>query len=166
MGKHQSLYLTDDQRLHLQRLERADSTPMEVYRRARILRLCDQTNAPTPTYAEIAQAVGCHKNTVKNVRRRCLLGGLEAALYDSPLPPRTDKRKVTGEVEAHLIALACSSPPEGSARWTLRLLAERVVELGYVPSLSHTTVGEVLKQTKSNPGASNAGVLASRPRST
>ena len=87
----------------------------------------------------------CDKTTVVNVRRRFLTGGLPAALYDKPRPGA--KPKVTGEIEAQLIRLACSTPPEGRGRWTLRLLAERLVELEYVDYISHVTVGEVLKKT-------------------
>jgi hypothetical protein len=152
MGKHALLYLTDQQRQRLERLVRADSTPAAVHQRARILLLCDRNATTALTDAAVAQSVGCHKNTVGNVRRRCVHNGLEAALYERPLPPRPDRRKVTGDVEAKLIALACSTPPNGQARWTLRLLADRAVELGYVDSLSHTTVAEALKQTCSNPG--------------
>jgi hypothetical protein len=94
----------------------------------------------------IAQALRCHRNTVGNVRRRFVAGGLEAALYDKPMPPRAPK-KMTGEVEAHLLALACSAPPEGWQRWTLRLLADRLVELGLVERISHVAVGARLKKT-------------------
>jgi hypothetical protein len=77
------------------------------------------------------------------VRRRFLSGGLQAALYDKGRPGAPPK--FTGEVEARLTMLACSEPPEGAARWTLRLLADKMVELGYVESISHVTVGELLK---------------------
>jgi hypothetical protein len=87
---------------------------------------------------------------VINVRRRFLSGGLQAALYDKGWPGAPPK--FTGEVEAKLTMLACSDPPEGAARWTLRLLADKMVELGYVDSISHVTVGEMLKKTKSSRG--------------
>jgi hypothetical protein len=99
----------------------------------------------------IAKALRCHRNTVGNVRRRFVTAGLPAALYDKPLPPRAPK-KITGEVEAHLIALACSAPPEGQRRWTLRLLANRLVELGLVDHISHVAVGARLKKTPCNRG--------------
>ena len=87
-----------------------------------------------------------------NIRRRFVTAGLQAALYHKPLPPRAPK-KLTGEVEAHLIALACSAPPAGQQRWTLRVLADRLVELGLVEKISHVAVGARLKKTFSNPGA-------------
>ena len=88
----------------------------------------------------VAQALRCHRNTIGNVRRRFVTAGLPAALYDKPLPPRTPK-KITGEVEAHLIALACSTPPDGQQRWPLWLLADRLVELGLIDRISHVAVG-------------------------
>ena len=88
----------------------------------------------------MAKSLRCHRNTVGNVRRRFVAGGFQAALYHKPLPPRAPK-KITGEVEAHVIALACSAPPEGQQRWTLRLLANRLVELGLVQGISHVAVG-------------------------
>jgi hypothetical protein len=94
----------------------------------------------------IAKALRCHRNTIGNVRRRFVTAGLQAALHDKPLPPRPP-RKITGEVEAHLIALACSAPPEGQQRWTLRLLADRLVTLGLVDRISHVAVGARLKKT-------------------
>jgi hypothetical protein len=72
-------------------------------------------------------------------------------------PNRAYKRKVDGDFEAHLVALSCSKPPEGFARWSLRLLADRVVELDYIDSVSHETVRCVLKKTKSSPGGGKDG---------
>ncbi len=85
-----------------------------------------------------------------NVRRRFLSGGLAMALYDKGWPG--PHPKFTGEVEAQLTLLACSDPPEGAARWTLRLLANRMIELGYVDYISHVTVRKLLKKTSCSPG--------------
>jgi putative transposase len=79
---------------------------------------------------------------------------MDRALYDLPRPGAAPK--VTGEVEAHLTLLACSDPPEGHARWTLHLLADRLVELKVVDSLSHTAVAKTLKKTHSSPGSAPA----------
>ena len=96
--------------------------------------------------AEIAEAVGVSVATIERVRQRFVEEGLETAL--SPRPPRRlYPRKLDGE--ARLIALACS-PPEGQARWTLRMLAERMVVLGHVETVSHETVRTTLQQTNSN----------------
>ena len=89
-------------------------------------------------------------STVKRTRWRFLQGGLEAALEEKPRSGRPPK--ITGEIEAQLTVLACSQPPEGHAHWTLRLLAERLVELGCLDSISHVAVGNRLKKTKSSPG--------------
>lgn len=150
MGTHASLTLTDAERHQLGKLVRASGTSIEVHRRARILLAWAQGGTP-PTYAAVAEAVGCHRNTVGHVCRRAAASGVDAALYDRPLPPRHDLRKVTGEVEAKLIALACSAPPQGYARWSLRLLADRSVEL-VEGGLSPTTVSEALKKTRSSRG--------------
>jgi len=82
---------------------------------------------------------------VRNVRRRYVEGGLSAALNDKGWPGA--KPKLTGELEAKLVLLACSEPPKGYARWTLRLLADQMIELGYIDDVSHVTVREWLKKT-------------------
>jgi hypothetical protein len=158
MSKHRPIYLTDDQRTTLTTLIRTGKAPARTQTRARILLLLDHKQAdPLPDDA-VAKTLLCHRNTVGNVRRRFVTAGLPAALYDKPLPPRAPK-KMTGEVEAHLIALACSAPPAGQQRWTLRLLADRLVELGLVDRISHVAVGERLKKTNVNHGRSSRGAF-------
>jgi hypothetical protein len=147
MSKHITIALTDDQRTPLNTLIRSGSAPARTHTRARILLLLDRNQAAPCTDEAITKALRCHRNTVGNVRRRFVAGGLPAALYHKLLPPRAPK-KLTGEVEAHLIALACSAPPEGQQRWTLRLLADRLVALGLVDSISHVAVGARLKKTR------------------
>jgi len=88
---------------------------------------------------------------VARVRQQYAAGGLAAAV-DRKAPEREYRRKLDGEQEAHLVALACSAPPEGRKRWTLRLLAERLVQLEVVEDLSHETVRQVLQQTASSRG--------------
>jgi hypothetical protein len=90
------------------------------------------------------------------VRRQFVEQGLEAALNRRP-PRREYRRKLDGEQEAHLIALACGTPPAGQARWSLRLLADRMVELEQVEALSYQTVRRVLKKTSSSPGCASNG---------
>jgi transposase len=95
--------------------------------------------------AAIAAALGLSTQTVFNVKRRYLWEGFEAALQDKPRsgkPPR-----ITGEARAKITALACAQAPEGHARWTLRLLADRAVILGFVDSISHNAVKQILKKT-------------------
>ena len=85
------------------------------------------------------------QGTVCNIKKRYFAGGLDGALFDKPRPGA--KPKIDGEVEAHLIALSCSDPPEGYARWTLRLLADKLVRMEVIDSISHVAVGDALKKT-------------------
>jgi len=150
MGKHTHVELTEEQRTELEQLIRTGNALARTNTRARILLLSDRSQGQKRTDQEVAEAVLCSKSTVGNVRRRFLTGGLPSALYDKGWPGA--KPKFTGEVEAKLTMLACSDPPDGAARWTLRLLADRMVELGYVDSISHVTVRELLKKTNSSRG--------------
>jgi len=105
---------------------------------------------------EISQALDLSRRTRERVRQRFVEQGLEQAL--NPRPKNLSKlRKVDGEAEARLIALACSKAPTGHNRWTLRLLAEPMVVLEYVESISHETIRQVLKKTKSSLGYNNVG---------
>jgi len=150
MGKHIRIRLTPDQRQELEGMIRAGEASARTLTRARILLLTDQGATPRRTDGEIASALLCSLGTVRNIRRRFHEEGLQAALVDKPRPGAVPK--VTGEVEAQLIMLACSSPPEGYARWTLRLLAEEMVRLEYIDTISHVTVGEHLKKTNCSLG--------------
>lgn len=114
--------------------------------RAKALLGCDQgEHGPSRSDAEVAAAVGVTERSLQSWRRKAVVEGPEAALERTPrsMPPR----KVDGRLEAHLTKLACSEPPEGRSRWTLRLLADRAVELELVDSLSHETVRRTLKKT-------------------
>lgn len=105
---------------------------------------------------DIAQMLQVSEMRVHRVKQRFVEHGLEVAL-NGQKSQRVYKKVADGEVEAHLIALSCGAPPEGRAQWSLRLLADRAVELGYVESLSHETVRRVLKKTNSSPGKRRAG---------
>lgn len=105
----------------------------------------------------IASQVGVCKATVFNIRCRYCREGLPAALREKPRPG--PPRRFSGRDEANLTMLACSDPPEGYQRWTIRLLADRFVQLGAVTTISHTTVQTWLKKTTSNPGKSASGVF-------
>ncbi|MCA1628670.1 MAG: helix-turn-helix domain-containing protein, partial [Acidobacteria bacterium] len=142
--KAQPVSLTDDELRSLTTLTRRGTTPARVQTRARTLLLLHR--GQTPDEAAAALAIGVA--TVFNIKRRYLSEGLAAALHDKPRsgkPPR-----ISGEARAKVTALACSTAPEGHARWTLRLLADKAVELGFVESISHNTVKEVLKKTPSS----------------
>jgi len=105
---------------------------------------------------DISDALDISVSTIERVRQRFVEESLEAAL-SRQTPSRTKPRLLDGEQEAHLIALACAEAPEGQGRWSVRLLANQLVELGYVESISHETVRQTLKKTNSNPGCTNAG---------
>jgi putative transposase len=165
MSKHTSITLSSQQRQHLETLVRTGHCAARQQTRARILLHLDRSQERCWTDAQIAEALGCHQNTVGNVRRRFLAEGLEVTLTDKPMGPTTPK-KLTGDMEAKITLLACSDPPEGFARWSVRLLSERVVELGYLESFSRESARLLLKKTHSRPGVSKPGVSASPPLST
>lgn len=104
---------------------------------------------------QIMTALDVSRSMVEAVRQRCVEEGVEAALYDKPRPGQ--KPKLSGVQQAHLIATACSAPPEGHRQWTLRLLADKVVEWGWVTSISPETVRAVLQKTTLNPGFTKNG---------
>lgn len=118
-----------------------------------ILLNCDQSQGRDDrrTSQEIAQVLQVSERKIDRVKRRFVEDGLEVALSGQP-SQREYVSKVDGDVEAHLIALSCLAPPEGHARWSLRLLADRAVELQWVEEISHETVRRVLKKTNSTPG--------------
>jgi hypothetical protein len=151
MSQHTSLTLTPEQRQQLESVVRTGQSPARTQTRARILLHLDRSQDRRWTDAQIAQALTCHQNTVGNIRRRFLAEGLEATLADKPMGP-TQPKQLTGDIEAKITLLACSDPPEGFARWSVRLLAERVVELGYLESFSRESARLLLKKTRSSPG--------------
>lgn len=144
MSQHLSVHLSDAQRQHLDSLIKKGSAPARVQTRARILLLSDRSQGEKRTQQQVAQAVLCCTPTVGQVCRRFAVEGLDAALSEKPRPGQAPK--ITGEIEAHLVTLACSSPPEGCARWTLKLLAEKLVELQLVDSISEVAVYKRLKK--------------------
>ena len=141
----QHINLTEKERTELSQLIKSGKHSARVLGRARILLLLDRRQGEKRKLHEVADAMLTSIGTITNVKRRYLKGGLEHGLHDRPRPGA--KPKIDGEVEAHLIALACSDPPEGQVRWTLRLLADKLVELELVESISHVAVGDALKKT-------------------
>ena len=115
---------------------------------ARILLQANESkDGPAWTDKQISQAFGVHTNTIHGIRRRFVEHGLQVALERKKQNRPSRKRVVDGDVEAHLIALRCGDPPEGRNQWTLRLLADKLVELEIVPSICHETVRKTLKKT-------------------
>ena len=104
---------------------------------------------------QVAEALSISSRTVIRIRKRFCEDGLESALTERPRPGK--KRRLDERAEAHLVAIACSDPPEGHAHWTLKMLAERMVELDYVDSVARETVRQSLKKTNSNRGRRKSG---------
>lgn len=120
---------------------------------ARVLLKADQgVQGPDWTDEQIAEALEVGRATVERVRRRFVEGGLLDALVRRPQPERPEQRKMDGELEARLVTLAWSQAEGGRKRWSMRLLAGKLVQLGYVDQISHNTVWVTLKKTNSNPG--------------
>lgn len=140
------IQLSGEQRAELEQLVHTGNAAARVQTRARILLLSQEGRRD----AEVSEALHTSPATVQKTRRLFFREGLHRALYDKPgrgRPPR-----ITGEVEAHLAMLACSSPPEGRSRWTLQLLADKMVELQYIDTISDQAVYNTLKKTKLNLG--------------
>lgn len=152
MGKHKHIHLTKDERTELEQLIKSGRHSARVIARARAILLLDRGQGQERTIAEVVEAAMVSQGTIYNLKQRYFAGGLDEALYEQPRPGRP-VTKMTGEVEAHLVALACSDPPEGYARWTLRLLADQLVALEVVDAISHTAVAKKLKKTNLSLGA-------------
>jgi hypothetical protein len=152
MSKQHTVRLTAEERTSLVQLTTTGKTAARTLTRAHVLLKADaaQEGGSWPNEA-IAQALHIGTATVERVRRRFAEGGWQAAVFPRPRPPRAPV-KMDGDLEAHLIAMTCSVPPDGQKRWTLRLLANGCVEAGYVERLSHETVRQTLKKTNSSPG--------------
>lgn len=150
MAKKVGVCLSEAERARLRTLVGGGSASARTLSHARILLKSNQgEGGPGWTDAAIAAALEVHPTTVARVRQRCAAAGVDAALTRKA-PDREYRRKLDGEQEAHLIALACSAPPPGRQRWTMRLLADRLVALEYAGAVSHETVRQVLKQTSSS----------------
>jgi transposase len=142
--------LTEEERQGLESLKTA-RTSAKRFLYARALLLCDAgPQGPAWTVTDVAEALGVTPRTIEHLKRRFVEEGLAAALERKQ--PQKPPRPVTfdGAFEARLIALACSETPEGRRRWTVRLLAEKAVELRLTPSVSHMTVQRILKKTNLN----------------
>ena len=152
MPKAHRIRLSAAEREQLQQLISTGSGAARVLTHARILLKADEgEGGPALTDAAIAQALEVSVPTVARVRGHWGQGGLERVLQRRS-PRRTRSGKLDGEKEAYLIALTCSAPPKGHQRWSLRLLAGRMVELQHVEQLSHETVRRTLQKTNSSPG--------------
>lgn len=155
--KKHHVRLSPEERAQLQCILRKGKANAHSQRHARILLLAD-SDGPEGGWSDwqIARAAQTSIPTVERVRRVCVEHGLERALKRKD-PEREYLRKLDGRGEAQLIALSCGVAPEGCARWTLRLLAARLVELEIVESISHEAVRQTLKKTSSSRGKNNSG---------
>lgn len=145
MPKRYVVRLSKEEREFLKDLVSSSKAAAYKIKHANILLNID-VNGQGWTDEEAATAFSCHRNTVANLRQRFVEQGLEMALERKPNQQPARQRVCDGASEAKLIALRCGEPPAGQARWTLRLLADKAVELEIVPAISHETVRQVLKK--------------------
>jgi len=165
MTKKYRVTLTADERDELERLLARGKADVRKIKHAQILLKADEADGgPAWPDERIAEAFEAGITTIERVRRRFVEEGLASALSPYRGGKRIYERKLDGAQEAHLIALACSAPPDGRARWTLRLLAQRMVELAYVDTLSHETVRQTLKKMRSSRTRGGCGASPRSPR--
>lgn len=146
MSKRYRVTLTEEERPALQKQVSSGKAAARKLTHARILLLADDSGAGSGrTDEQIQEALGVGVRTIERVRQRLVEEGLAAALHPRPRPRL--KGKLEGAVEARLLALAKSDPPVGRNRWTLRLLADQLVELKYVQRVSHESIRQALKKT-------------------
>ena len=147
MQKKYIVTLTDEERQMLQvMLSRGKATARKLAHARILLKADSDPDGPGWRDEAIAEGLEVGRATIERVRRQFVEEGLEAAL-ERRKPHRRYARTLDGDAEAHLVALACSQPPEGRSRWTLRLLADRMVALEYVDAVSKDTVSRILKKT-------------------
>src|SRR5215216_3323182 len=151
MAKRYRVTLTDEERERLDGLTRKGTASARMVRRAQTLLLA----AEERTDEAIAAALRIGVSTVERTRRRCVEEGVEAALRERPRPGA--RPKLGPKEQAFVVALACTKPPEGRERWTMQLLAERVVELQIVPDITDEAIRRLLKGTSSSPGSRRSG---------
>ena len=140
--------LSREERSSLKKLLTSGRGSGRMFTRVRILLKADQSDEGSAWSDEkISESFDVTVQTIERVRKQLVEEGLEAVLSRHPYTQKLSRKKIDGDVEAHFIALCCSDPPKGRVRWTLRLLADKVVELGYVDSISYEAVRQTLKKT-------------------
>ena len=146
-AKRYVVTLTADERRQLEALTKAGRRSARTITRARVLLLADQGDGgPGWEDRRVAEALGCGHRTVERVRERFVTDGLDAALTHKPQDKPSRTPVLDGKAEAKLVALACAATPDGRKAWTLRMLADKLVELEVVETVSHETVRRVLKK--------------------
>jgi transposase len=151
MTKRYRVTLEAEERDHLRQLLSRGKADVRRLKHAQILLAADESDAgPALSDDQISRTVDIARATVERIRQRFVEEGLELSLSPYRTPNRIYRTKLDGRQEAHLIAMACSTPPEGRSRWTLSLLADQMVELKYVDSVSRETVRQTLKKMNSS----------------
>jgi transposase len=151
VAKRYRVTLTDEERERLEELTRKGTASVRMVRRAQTLLLA----ADEERDADIAKALRIGVATVERTRQRCVEEGVEASLRERPRPGA--RPKLGPKEQAMVVALACTKPPEGRTRWTMQLLADRVVELEVVPDITDESIRRLLKRTSSSPGSRSSG---------
>ena len=151
MAKRYRVRLTDEERERLEELTRKGTASVRMVRRAQTLLLA----ADEERDADIAKALRIGVATVERTRQRCVEEGVDASLRERPRPGA--RPKLGPKEQAMVVALACTKPPEGRTRWTMQLLADRVVELEVVPDITDESIRRLLKRTSSSPGSRSSG---------
>ena len=149
MNTKYRVVLKEEQRQHLEKLTSSGKVPARQMKRAQILLKSDMST--NWSYGQIMEAFNVSAVTIAAVRKAFVEQGLEVALQRKK-PDREYEHALDGEGEAHLIALACSAPPSGRKRWSLRLLQDRFVKLGHIDDISYETIRRALKKTISSLG--------------
>jgi transposase len=157
MAKYR-IKLTHDEVIELTSIIKKGSHTSQAYRAACVLLNCDEGEHSSGkcTNEQISKVLKIGMRTIDRIKEKCFEGGLERALERAE-STRVYEKKVDGDLEAKIVQLCCSKPPKGFSRWTMRMLSEKVVELGYVDTLSHVSVFNTLKKTNLSRGKSKAG---------
>ncbi len=158
MNKKYRVTLSANERNELQTLRTSGRMHVRAMKRVQVLLKADESaDGPAWNDATIGHAFDLHSMTVVGIRKRYVEQGIEAVVHGRYTGH--NPAIVTGEVEAHLIALTCSEPPNGREHWTMQLLADKLVELSVVTQISDETVRQTLKKTRSSPGSSSNGAF-------
>lgn len=152
-----TIKLTQDEVEELMGIINKGSHTSHTFRAAYVLLNCDEGGfSDKATNEQISKILKIGMRTIDRIKKRFIEEGMEAALERKP-SSRVYEKKIDGEVEAKLVQLCCSEPPAGYAKWSLRLLADKMVELKYVESISYVAVGETLKKMNLSPGKQKDG---------
>ena len=148
--KKYTVKLSEAEKIELRKLTTTGQSSAKEILHANILLATDDSRTPKLTVASVAEKCETSTTTVQRTRKRYSEEGMKVALTRKERETPAVKPKITGDVEARIIALACNEPPEGFSKWSLRLLADKVVELEYIDKITHVSVGSVLKKHNSN----------------